>query len=318
MDRVRYCIGTKKRICPIISNINHKKETIVASRILNNNHLEAFAQWLHFEEKSNATCEKYLRDIQRFMNYAAEEPLSREVVLRWKNNLIEQSYAVRSINSMLASLNSLLHFLGWEDCKVKNIRLQHQTFSPEEKELSRAEYQRLLQACEEDMQVNLLLQTICVTGIRVSEVQYFTVEAIKQGQITVNCKGKIRAILIPGKLKRMLLQYAKQQKRSFGPLFCNRKGAPLNRSVIWRRMKQLCRAAKVRPSKVFPHNLRKLFARTYYGIGKDIAQLADVLGHSNINTTRIYIMTSGSEHLRNMERLGLVMWKKQRQKEKVT
>jgi site-specific recombinase XerD len=288
----------------------------MAIRILSKNHLEAFVQWMHFEEKSSATCEKYLRDIRRFMNYAAEEPVSREVVVRWKNDLIEQGYAVRSINSMLASLNSLLHFLGWEDCKAKNIRLQHQTFSPEEKELSRAEYQRLLQACEDDIQINLLLQTICATGIRVSELQYFTVSAIKQGQITVNCKGKIRTIMIPGKLKRMLLQYAKQLKLSFGPIFCNQKGEPLDRSVIWRRMKRLCQAANVQAPKVFPHNLRKLFARTYYGIGKDIAQLADVLGHSSINTTRIYIMTSGAEHRRNMERLGLVMWKNSGQKEK--
>lgn len=198
----------------------------------------------------------------------------------------------------------------------KNIRLQHQTFSPEEKELSRAEYQRLLQASEGDEQTNLLLQTICATGIRVSELRYFTVDAMKQGQVTVNCKGKIRTILVPGKLKKLLLHYAKRMKIRKGSIFCNGKGEPLDRSVIWRRMKRLCQAAKVQSSKVFPHNLRKLFARTYYGIGKDIAQLADVLGHSSINTTRIYIMTSGAEHRQNMERLGLVMWEKRRQNKK--
>lgn len=287
-------------------------------KILTVNHLEEFAQWLNLEEKSSATCEKYMRDARRFMEYTADEPVTKEIVVRWKSDLIAQGYAVRSINSMLASLNSLMGFLGWEDCKVKNIRLQHQTFSPEEKELSRAEYQRLLQASEGDAQTNLVLQTICATGIRVSELQYFTVDAMKQGQVTVNCKGKIRTILIPGKLKKLLLHYAKRLKLRSGPIFLNANGEPLNRSVIWRRMKQLCQAAKVQASKVFPHNLRKLFARTYYGIGKDIAQLADVLGHSSINTTRIYIMTSGAEHRQNMERLGLVIWGDQRRKNKVT
>lgn len=283
-------------------------------RIVTNTYLENFADWLKLEEKSNATCEKYIRDIRRFMEYAAGEAVSKEVVAQWKNDLIAQGYAVRSINSMLASLNGFLVFMGWEDCKVKNIRLQHQTFSPEEKELSRTEYQRLLQVSEGDEQTNLLLQTICATGIRVSELRYFTVEAMKQGQVTVSCKGKIRTILVPGKLKKMLLHYAKRLKFRSGPIFRNRKGEALNRSVIWRRMKQLCQKAKVQESKVFPHNLRKLFARTYYGIGKDIAQLADVLGHSSINTTRIYIMTSGTEHRQNMERLGLVMWEKRGQK----
>lgn len=290
----------------------------MASRILNNEQLEAFVRWLNLEEKSDATCEKYLRDIRRFMEFAADESVSKEVVARWKNDLIARGYAVRSINSMLASLNSFLGFLGWGDCKVKNIRLQHQTFSPEEKELSRVEYQRLLQACEGDEQTNLLLQTICATGIRVSELRYFTVDAIKQGQVTVNCKGKIRTILVPGKLKKLLLHYAKRLKLRFGPIFRNGKGEPLDRSVIWRRMKRLCQVAKVQASKVFPHNLRKLFARTYYAIGKDIAQLADVLGHSSINTTRIYIMTSGAEHRQNMERLGLVMWGNRKEKKKVT
>lgn len=290
----------------------------MASRILTDDHLEAFLEWLKLEEKSSATCEKYARDIRRFMEYTADESVSKEVVARWKNDLMEKGYAVRSINSMLASLNSLLAFLGWEDCKVKNIRLQHQTFSSEEEELSRAEYQRLLQASEGDEQMNLLLQTICATGIRVSELRYFTGDAMKRGQVTVSCKGKIRTILVPGKLKKMLLHYAKRLKIRSGPIFLNGKGTPLDRSVIWRRMKRLCQAARVQASKVFPHNLRKLFARTFYGIGKDIAQLADVLGHSSINTTRIYIMTSGAEHRQNVERLGLVMGEKWRQKNKVT
>ena len=179
----------------------------MASRILNNEQLEAFAVWLNLEEKSSATCEKYLRDIRRFMEFAADEVVSKEVVARWKNDLIAQGYAARSINSMLASVNSFLGFLGWHDCRVKNIRLQRQTYCAEEKELTKAEYLRLLEASRKNEQLNLVLQTICGTGIRVSELRYFTVEAVRHGEITVNCKSKTRTILVPGKLKKLLMRY---------------------------------------------------------------------------------------------------------------
>ena len=279
----------------------------MASRILNNEQLEAFTKWLNLEEKSSATCEKYIRDIRRFMEFAADEVVSKEVVARWKNDLIAQGYAARSINSMLASVNSFLGYLGWHDCKVKNIRLQRQTYCAEEKELTKAEYLRLLEASRKNDQLNLALQTICGTGIRVSELRYFTVEAVRQGEITVNCKSKTRTILVPGKLRKLLLNYAKQKHITTGAVFVGKTGKPLDRSNIWHQMKQLCRAAGVKESKVFPHNLRKLFARTFYGIEKDIAKLADILGHSSINTTRIYIMTTGIEHRRKIERLGLVI-----------
>lgn len=279
----------------------------MASRILNNEHLEAFAKWLNLEEKSSATCEKYIRDIYRFMEYAADESVSKEVVARWKNDLIARGYAVRSINSMLASVNSFLGYLGWHDCKVKNIRLQRQTYCAEEKELTKAEYLRLLEASRKNDQLNLVLQTICGTGIRVSELRYFTVEAVRHGEITVNCKSKTRTVLVPGKLRKLLVNYAKQKHITTGPIFIGKTGKPLDRSNIWRQMKQLCKAAGVKESKVFPHNLRKLFARTFYGIEKDIAKLADILGHSSINTTRIYIVTTGMEHRRKIERLGLVI-----------
>ena len=279
----------------------------MASRILNNEQLEAFTKWLNLEEKSSATCEKYIRDIRRFMEFAADEVVSKEVVARWKNDLIAQGYAVRSINSMLASVNSFLGYLGWHDCKVKNIRLQRQTYCAEEKELTKAEYLRLLEASRKNEQLNLVLQTICGTGIRVSELRYFTVEAVRQGEITVNCKSKTRTILVPGKLRKLLLNYAKQKHITTGAIFVGKSGKPLDRSSIWHQMKQLCRAAGVKKSKVFPHNLRKLFARTFYGIEKDIAKLAGILGHSSINTTRIYIMTTGMEHRRKIERLGLVI-----------
>lgn len=226
--------------------------------------------------------------------------------MAYKQTLRERGYAVRSINSMLASLNSLLDFLGWSDCKVKSIRQQKQTYCAEEKELSKAEYLRLLETAKGKPQLQLVMQTICGTGIRVSELRFFTVEAVKAGEVVVNCKAKTRTILIPGKLRKMLLAYAQKKKIHSGVIF-TRSGKPLNRSSIWAQMKHLCRNAGVNPSKVFPHNLRKLFARTFYGIEKDIAKLADILGHSSIDTTRIYIMSTGTEHRKKIERLGLVV-----------
>lgn len=216
------------------------------------------------EEKSNATCEKYIRDVRGFRVFAGNNQVAKELVVAWKKKLIEQGYAVRSINSMLASVNSFLGFLGWHDCKVKNIRLQRQTYCAEEKELTKAEYLRLLEASRKNEQLNLVLQTICGTGIRVSELRYFTVEAVRNGEITVNCKSKTRTILVPGKLRKLLLSFAKQRHITAGAIFIGKSGKPIDRSNIWRQMKQLCKAAGVKESKVFPHNLRKLFARTFY------------------------------------------------------
>lgn len=276
-------------------------------RILTRERISDFSDHLYREEKSAATREKYLRDARAFCVYANGEAVSKDQVLAWKKYLIDTGYAVRSINSMLASVNSLFAFLGWGDCKAKSIRLQRQTYCAEEKELTKAEYLRLLEASKKNEQLNLVLQTICATGIRVSELRYFTVEAIRHGEITVNCKSKTRRVFVPGKLKKRLLDYAKRRNIRTGAVFVNRSGKPLDRSSIWRQMKQLCKSAGVKESKVFPHNLRKLFARTFYGIEKDIAKLADILGHSSINTTRIYIMTTGIEHRRKIERLGLVV-----------
>ena len=276
-------------------------------RIIENGQIQKFSDHLIREEKSNATCEKYIRDVHGFRMFAGSRQVTKELVMAWKKKLIEQGYAVRSVNSMLASANSFLDFLGWHDCKVKSIRLQHQTYCAEEKELTKAEYLRLLSAAGKNEQLRLVLQTICGTGIRVSELRYFTVEAIRRGEVTVDCKNKTRTILVPGKLKNILLKYAKRMGITAGTIFVTRTGKPLNRSNIWAAMKKLCESAGVKASKVFPHNLRKLFARTFYGIEKDIAKLADILGHSSINTTRIYIMTTGAEHRRKIERLGLVV-----------
>lgn len=269
--------------------------------------IKEFAKYLCCEEKSTATQEKYLRDVQAFCRYADANDITKELVIAWKKHLMENGYAVRSINSMLASVNSLLDFLELSACKVKSIRTQRQTYCTEEKELTKTEYLQLLAASKKNEQLNLVIQTICGTGIRVSELRYFTVEAIRYGEVTVDCKNKTRTILVPGKLKNILLNYAERHGITTGTIFVTRTGKPLNRSNIWSAMKKLCEAAGVKASKVFPHNLRKLFARTFYGIEKDIAKLADILGHSSINTTRIYIMTTGTEHRRKIERLGLVV-----------
>lgn len=275
-------------------------------RILSAKQIEGFRRNLAEEEKSAITIEKYMRDVQRFFEYADGRKIEKELTINYKKELIEKGYAISSINSMLASLNSLLYFLGWEDCRVKNIKTQRQIYCAEEKELTKAEYFRLLEASKGQPRLYLVLQTICSTGIRISELSYFTVDSVKQGKINVSCKNKTRAILVPKKLRKMLLDFAKKNGINEGIIFQTKNGNPLNRSNVWTEMKKLCEKAKVSRSKVFPHNLRKLFARTFYAIEKDIAKLADILGHSSINTTRIYIMTTGQEHRKKIEKLGLV------------
>ena len=279
----------------------------MTDRILSEEHLNAFQEYLQREEKSAATVEKYLRDVRAFVAFAEGRSITKEVTIAFKKELEERQYAVRSINSMLASLNSMMEFMGWSDCKVKTLRCQRQIYCAVEKELTKAEYMRLLEASKKQEQLNLVMQTICGTGIRVSELKYFTVQAVRRGEVSVHCKSKIRTILVPGKLKRLLLDYAAKKNITSGAIFVSRNGKPLNRSNIWAQMKRLCQAARVNSEKVFPHNLRKLFARTFYGIEKDIAKLADILGHGSIETTRIYIMSTGTEHRRKIERLGLVV-----------
>ena len=276
-------------------------------RVLSTELVRTFAEYLVREERSSATCEKYLRDIRNFSTFACNRPITKELVMAWKKHLLGGGYAAKSVNSMLAAVNSLLSFLSWHECRVKNIRLQHQSYCNEDAELTKAEYMRLLNAAKIDRQLWLILQAICGTGIRVSELQFFTVEAVRRGEITVSCKNKTRTILIPGNLRKQLLHYAKEKKITGGAIFLSRNGRPLDRSVIWRKMKRLCGKAGVKECKVYPHNLRKLFACTFYSMERDIAKLADVLGHSSINTTRIYIMTTGREHRRKIERLGLVI-----------
>ena len=278
-------------------------------RILTENQIAAFAVYLKSEEKSENTIEKYMRDVRAFCAYVGEAEMTKETVIAYKNKLLSENYAARSVNSVLASINSLLSFLGWADLKVKSIKLQRQIYCPEEKELTKAEYIRLVNTAKQkgNERLNLLIQTICGTGIRVSELQYITVEAVKCNEAVVSLKGKTRSVFIVRELQKKLLRYAAEQKISSGAIFITRSGKPMSRTNIWREMKSLCVEAGVNPQKVFPHNLRHLFARTFYGIEKDIAKLADILGHSSINTTRIYIITTGNEHRQRMENMRLII-----------
>lgn len=267
--------------------------------------LKQYAQQLRTEEKSRATIEKYLRDVRRFGRWLHGQETTKEQVIGYKQQLLQSGYALRSINSMLASVNHFLRFCNLPDCRVRLCRIQREVYEPADRKLTKEEYQRLLRAAKGDRRLWLLLQTICATGIRVSELRYFTVRAVCAGEVIVSCKNKSRKILIPGKLRRLLLGFARERQLS-DVIFCTRTGRPMNRGNIWASMKRLCTQANVNPGKVFPHNLRKLFARTFYTLEKDLAKLADVLGHSSINTTRIYIMTTGVEHRRQIERLDLL------------
>lgn len=263
---------------------------------------------LSAEEKSAGTIEKYLRDIHAFFRWLNGEAVSKERTLEWKAHLLERGYAPVTINSMLAALNGFFHFLGWDDCQSKFLKVQRRLFRDECRELTRAEYDCLLETARRlgRERMALLMEAICATGIRVSEVRYLTVEAAQRGRAEISLKGKIRTILIPNKLCRKLLKYARKQKIASGEIFLTRGGTSLSRKQIWAEMKALCRKAGVAPSKVFPHNLRHLFARTFYKACHDVVKLADMLGHSSVETTRIYLISSGADHARQLERLGLV------------
>lgn len=270
--------------------------------------LIAFESWLEETERSNGTIEKYTRDVRSFINWLGSRALTKQETTAWKLQLQKSGYAPVTINSMLVSLNTYLSFIGAPECRVKQLRLQRRVFRERTRELSRGEYDRLLDTAYASgkERLALLMETICATGIRVSELRYITVENLQRGRAEISLKGKIRTILLPTKLCRKLLKYAKKQKTASGEIFLTRNGKPLSRKQIWAEMKALCEKADVEPSKVFPHNLRHLFARTFYRACRDVTQLADVLGHSSIETTRIYLMSTGEEHQRQLERLGLV------------
>ena len=278
------------------------------SRIITNSMIGDFESYLRSDEKSDNTIEKYLRDVRTFRMFAEAREISKTVLMEFKASLVE-NYEVTSANSMIAAVNAFLRFMGWLDCCIKQFKVQKKAFCSEEKELTKAEYIRLVNTAkaEDNERLDLILQTICGTGIRVSELQFITVEAVRKGEAVVSCKNKTRTVFIVRELQKKLLNYIKTKGIASGCIFITKSGKPMNRCNIWREMKALCAQAGVSPDKVFPHNLRHLFARTFYGIEKDIAKLADILGHSSINTTRIYIITTGAEHKRKMENMRLII-----------
>ena len=278
-------------------------------RSISGDRLAAYAAHLRAEERSPGTIEKYLRDVGALAAWLGGRAVTKEEVTAWRDALLARGLTPSTVNSMLAAVNGFFRFTGREDCRVKFLKVQRRLFRDAGRELTRDEYERLLAAAGNSGQrrLELLMEAICATGIRVSEVRYLTVEAARRGRAEIRRKGKVRTILIPGKLCRKLLKFAQKNKTVSGEIFLTRNGTGLSRRQIWAEMKALCARAGVEPGKVFPHNLRHLFATAFYRACRDIARLADVLGHSSIETTRIYLVTSGSEHLRQLERLRLVL-----------
>lgn len=270
--------------------------------------ITAFGQHLRQEERAAATIEKYQRDMREFAAWLNGRAVTKEAALDWKESLLRGGASPATVNGKLAALNSLFRFLGWDECRIKSLHLQRRVFREQSRELSREEYLRLLEAARSSGQerLELLMEAICSTGIRVSEVRYLTVEAVRGGQAVISLKGKIRTILLPGKLCRKLLRYTQKQKIASGEIFLARGGKSLSRKQIWREMKRLCQRAEVEPGKVFPHNLRHLFAVCFYRVCRDIVKLSDVLGHSSIETTRIYLLTTSAEHARYLDKLQLI------------
>ena len=270
--------------------------------------IAAFRQHLLEDEREPATIRKYLRNVGEFAAWLAGEPLCKEQVIRWKEHLQKAGQQPVTVNGKLSALNRFFAFLGRSDCRVKHLRIQRRMFRSTGRDLTREDYARLVETAQSmgRERLALLIETICATGIRVSEVKYITVEAARAGQTTISLKGKLRTILLPGKLCRKLLKYAGKKKIASGEVFLTRSGRGLSRRQIWAEMKALCNRAGVERSKVFPHNLRHLFARTFYRACRDVVKLADVLGHASIETTRIYLISTGAEHARQLERLGLV------------
>ena len=278
------------------------------NKIMISEQLASFRAYLQDEERSEATVEKYLCEVTQFAAWLNDTEVTKSAVAEWKEHLLTSGYEPSTVNGKLTALDRFFDFMGWPDCKVKHLKLQRRLFRDDSRELTKAEYERLIATAEEmgKERLSLLMEAICGTGIRVSEVQYLTIEAAQQGKVEIYLKGKVRTILIPGKLCKKLLKYARKQKIASGEIFLTRGGKSLSRKQIWAEMKALCKKAGVAPSKVFPHNLRHLFARTFYRVCRDVAKLADVLGHSSIETTRIYLISTGAEHAKTMDMLRLV------------
>lgn len=267
-----------------------------------------FSRHLHDLEYAPGSIEKYLRDLTAFQHWLAGRTVTQREIAAWKEYLHSLGCRSETVNTKLSALNRFFAFQGWSGLRARYYRIQRRFFRSTEREMTREDYGRLLSAAEGmgKTRLALLMETICATGIRVSEVKYITLEALRAGRAEISLKGKVRTILIPGKLCRKLERYAKKQNIATGEIFLTRRGKGLSRRQIWAEMKALCARAGVAASKVFPHNLRHLFARTFYRASRDVAQLADVLGHSSIETTRIYLLSTGANHTRQLERLGLI------------
>lgn len=278
------------------------------NRTLDIEAIKSYGAFLYEWEKEESTIHQYICNLHKALLYFGDIELTKTALIEWKEHLAKE-YAPASVNTILAALNGFLKFMGWDDLRVKPLKIQKTLFTDGSRELSREEYARLVRAAEKpgNRRLSLVLQTICSTGIRVSELKFITVAAVQAGRAEVSNKGKRRTVFLPKKLSKVLLVYMKEQKIREGPVFVTRSGKPLDRSNIWRDMKALCESAGVDPVKVFPHNLRHLFARTYYSVEKDLSRLADILGHSSVNTTRIYTIESGTVHLMQLERLGLLI-----------
>lgn len=278
-------------------------------KIITNELIEKYREYLLQEEKAQATIEKYIRDVLAFTNWLSGRSVEKSVVLEYKKTLIE-NYAPKSINSIISSLNNFFNYNEWFKCKIKAVKIQKQIFARQDRELTKEEYERLLKAAKDKNNERLyfLMQTICSTGIRISELKYITVSAVKSGKAEINCKGKMRTVFLPSKLCKMLEDYIQKNKIAEGSVFVTKSGKSLDRSNVWSDMRKLCESAGVSKEKVFPHNLRHLFARTYYSLKRDIVRLADTLGHSNVNTTRIYTMETGAVHKKQIEELGLLFY----------
>jgi len=271
--------------------------------------IHQYAAHLKSEERASSTIEKYIRDIRAFADFLHGAEVTKESAIQWKDNL-RQTHEATSVNSMIAAINGFFEFVGL-DIKIKQFKIQHRTFIPTEKELTNEDYEKLIKTAwlQKNERLCFVMQTICSTGIRVSELRFITVESVKKGYAEIQNKGKIRTILLPADLIKLLLQYSKKHGIKSGSIFVTKTGKPLNRSNIWAEMKKLCKAAGVDEKKVFPHNLRRHFAVRFYNKVKDLSKLADVLGHANINTTRIYLKSSGAEHRRIIDCLGLVKYR---------
>lgn len=271
---------------------------------ISKNKLQQFKKYLNAEEKSSATIEKYTKNAQKFADWLNKRPLNKENVICYKKGLME-TYAAASVNTIISSLNSFFTFINRHDLKIKAVRLQRKIFACDDKDLTKQEYRRLIDAA--DRRLALVMQTICVTGIRVSELKFITIEAVAAGYAEISCKGKVRTVILPDGLCQLLLAYVRQVGVRRGCVFRSRNGNPLDRSNIWTEMKNLCKKAGIPAEKVFPHNLRHLFAKTYYSSQKDIVRLADILGHSSVNTTRIYTMERSETQRKQIEALGLLV-----------